>query len=51
MIGRLIFVLLLALVPMSGALAIEPDEILTDPALETRAREVSQQLRCVVCQN
>ena len=31
--------------------AIEPDEILSDPALETRAREVSKQLRCVVCQN
>ena len=31
--------------------AIEPDEILSDPALESRAREVSKQLRCVVCQN
>lgn len=34
-----------------AALAVEPDEILTDPALEARAREVGKQLRCVVCQN
>lgn len=32
-------------------LAVEPDEILKDPALEARAREVGKQLRCVVCQN
>ena len=35
----------------TGAPAVEPDEILTDPALEARAREVSRQLRCVVCQS
>ena len=33
------------------ALAVEPDEILNDPALEERARAISQQLRCLVCQN
>ena len=33
------------------ALAVEPDEILQDPALELRAREISRDLRCVVCQN
>jgi Cytochrome C biogenesis protein len=33
------------------ALAVTPDEMLKDPALEARAREVSQLLRCVVCQN
>jgi len=32
-------------------LAVEPDEILADPALEERAREISRELRCVVCQN
>lgn len=32
-------------------LAVEPAEILVDPALEARARDVSQRLRCVVCQN
>ncbi|MCZ6588999.1 MAG: cytochrome c-type biogenesis protein CcmH, partial [Alphaproteobacteria bacterium] len=40
-------------VPVSGtpALAVEPDEVLDDPALEARAREISKVLRCVVCQN
>lgn len=31
--------------------AVEPDEILSDPALETRARDISAGLRCPVCQN
>lgn len=31
--------------------AVEPDEILADPALEARARNISQGLRCLVCQN
>ncbi|MEL6700942.1 MAG: cytochrome c-type biogenesis protein [Pseudomonadota bacterium] len=31
--------------------AVEPDEVLADPALEERARELSQGLRCPVCQN
>ncbi|MBE7183665.1 MAG: cytochrome c-type biogenesis protein CcmH [Methylobacterium mesophilicum] len=31
--------------------ALQPDEILPDPALEGRARELSAQLRCMVCQN
>ncbi len=34
-----------------GAAAVQPDEILPDPALETRAREISKELRCLVCQN
>jgi len=33
------------------ALAVEPDEILADPVLETRARHISEGLRCLVCQN
>ena len=33
------------------ALAVQPDEILPDPALETRARNLSRELRCMVCQN
>lgn len=32
-------------------LAVNPDEILTDPVLESRAREISKGLRCLVCQN
>ena len=34
----------------SPAFAVQPDEILPDPALEARAREISQSLRCPVCQ-
>ncbi|MCT7662742.1 cytochrome c-type biogenesis protein [Shinella kummerowiae] len=33
------------------ALAVNPDEVLADPALEARARTLSSQLRCMVCQN
>lgn len=33
------------------ALAVQPDEVLADPALEARARALSAQLRCMVCQN
>lgn len=31
--------------------AVEPDEVLSDPALEARAREISKDLRCLVCRN
>lgn len=34
-----------------SAQAVTPDEVLRDPALEARARDISQLLRCVVCQN
>ena len=37
--------------PVSTAVAVEPDEILSDPLLETRARKLSAELRCLVCQN
>ena len=33
------------------AVGVEPDEVLADPALEQRAREISKGLRCLVCQN
>ena len=33
------------------AAAVQPDEQLSDPALESRAREISAELRCLVCQN
>ena len=51
---RLVRALLVALVPLlapSAALAVNPDEVLSDPALEERARQLSKGLRCVVCQN
>jgi len=34
-----------------GAAAVQPDEVLSDPALEARARAISSELRCMVCQN
>ncbi len=33
------------------ACAVQPDEMLSDPKLEARARAISEQLRCLVCQN
>lgn len=42
----------LLVVPLSSTVfAVEPDEMLSDPALEARARALSQGLRCLVCQN
>jgi cytochrome c-type biogenesis protein CcmH len=43
--------LLIALVAPTVASAVTPEEILKDPALETRARNLSRELRCMVCQN
>ncbi|WP_192249057.1 cytochrome c-type biogenesis protein [Mesorhizobium silamurunense] len=43
--------LLLALVFAGAAQAVKPDEVLSDPALEARARALSEGLRCMVCQN
>lgn len=42
---------LLLAMTMSYALAVNPDEVLKDPALESRAREISSSVRCLVCQN
>jgi len=44
-------VLIVAMLGCATALAVEPDEILTDSALEVRARNISAELRCLVCQN
>ena len=41
----------LALVGATPLYAVQVDEILADPALETRARAISHELRCMVCQN
>ena len=49
---RTLIVALLAIWLANGtAHAVEPDEILKDPALEARARQLSTGLRCLVCQN
>ena len=48
------FLALIILVLLAGsgpAPAVEPDEVLANPVLEGRAREISTELRCVVCQN
>lgn len=45
---RLVLILLLLAGPLW---AVQPDEILDDPALETRARDISAGLRCLVCRN
>ena len=50
MIRRLVLLAMLLLASFP-ALAVNPDEILKDPALEARARALSAQLRCMVCQN
>ena len=44
----LAFLLLLSALPAG---AVQPDEMLKDPVLEARARELSEELRCMVCQN
>jgi len=41
----------LALPLASPAAAVLPDEVLSDPALEARARDLSRNLRCLVCRN
>jgi cytochrome c-type biogenesis protein CcmH len=48
---RAFAVVLWSLVALAPALAVQPDEILKDPALEARARALSRELRCMVCQN
>src|SRR5260370_29659461 len=43
--------IVLALLWSAPAWAVQPDEVLSDPALEARARVLSKELRCMVCQN
>lgn len=45
---RLVFILMVLATPIW---AVQPDEILSDPVLEERAREISAGLRCLVCRN
>jgi cytochrome c-type biogenesis protein CcmH len=46
-----LLILALALAAPTQAWAVQPDEVLTDSALEARARALSKELRCMVCQN
>ena len=51
MIKRVIFAETLAIALGGAAYAVEPSERLADPALEARARALSRELGCLVCQN
>jgi cytochrome c-type biogenesis protein CcmH len=51
MLRRLAPLLLVASVLAGPANAVEPDEVLPDPSMEARARQISAGLRCLVCQN
>lgn len=48
---RKLIAILALVASLSPAFALTPDELLKDPALEHRARAISGQLRCLVCQN
>jgi len=50
-LGTYLAALWLVLAFSSPAFAVQPDEIMADPAKESRARELSRELRCMVCQN
>ncbi len=49
--ARAIALVCLFLLAPLAARAVQPDEIMADPRLEARARALSMQLRCMVCQN
>ena len=48
---RHILLMLVFVLSALPAFAVNPDEVLPDPALEARARAISMELRCMVCQN
>ena len=50
MMRRLLLAVVVVLMA-APAFAVNPDEVLADPALEARARALSAELRCMVCQN
>ena len=51
MIRAILLSVTLLFAALAPAYAVRPDEILPDPALEARARTISSELRCMVCQN
>ena len=48
---KALFALALVFAWPPPAWAVNPDEVLSDPVMENRAREISRGLRCLVCQN
>jgi cytochrome c-type biogenesis protein CcmH len=53
MLRKLFAILFLVLAALAAppAYAVQPDEIMSDPVKESRARDLSRELRCMVCQN
>ena len=51
LLSLLILAAIAMAVPVGPSWAVLPDEVLDDPVLEARARDISTELRCVVCQN
>ncbi|TGD45309.1 cytochrome c-type biogenesis protein CcmH [Pseudotabrizicola sediminis] len=49
-VKRFLLTLMLAAAPLAPVHAVQPDEVLADPGLEARARAISRDLRCPVCQ-
>jgi cytochrome c-type biogenesis protein CcmH len=49
--AALVLAVVLSVSQAAPAIAVDPAERLADPALEARAREISRELRCLVCQN
>jgi len=49
--GLILLSFVVALIAAPVAHAVQPDEIMSDPAKEARARDLSRELRCMVCQN
>ena len=48
---RTLLGILVLMMAASAACAVQPDEIMSDPVKEARARDLSRELRCMVCQN
>lgn len=48
---RVLILLAMLVLAAAPAAAVQPDEMLADPGLEARARDISKELRCLVCQN
>jgi cytochrome c-type biogenesis protein CcmH len=50
-LGQGVFAIAISFNCLLPALAVQPDEIMSDPGQESRARDLSRELRCMVCQN
>lgn len=49
--AAILAILCVFLLPIGGAIAVQPNEVLKDSELEARARNLSKDIRCLVCQN